>query len=196
MADGLQTWSTNEVVTATKLNKVSRRAFFDQSSAPGTPLEGMHWYNTSNGLDSVYDGSNWLTLPQGIIDHDTIDGTTTGLFNTTPTLVIGSGMVWAAITDEWYAYDLSVVCQTNTNGDTLNIELEINDGGGYTSFDVLSSVALPFLGVGYRSTIRAVWRSGVDGFVGIRANASVLVGAGALTSNTDVTLTHLGNRAA
>jgi len=201
VADGLQTYSTNAVLTSSSLSKVARRVVIDCTSAtrPGSPLEGMHIYETDTQMLRRYNGSAWITYPNGIIAHAT---TNNNVAITTSTVYAqdNSGndleLTFDRVNGEMYLFSAHFSVQASSAGDMYVYQPELDIGSGYNPFDVQRVVEIatnaefPF-GCSVRAMHTAGGSSTAKFRLGI-ARASG-VGFGVIIDGSDFCVEHCGN---
>lgn len=76
---------------------------FASNNPPTRPLKGQIWYNTTNNLANVYDGTRWTVIGSAVVSADAPEGPALGaLWFKTPinTLYIYSGTEWIFIGPE------------------------------------------------------------------------------------------------
>ena len=193
----LQVFANGEEPTYTKLNAVSQQTVITGNSPPGSPVEGMNWFDTNaaHPLQYIYNGSAWWPIPMGLIAKGTIANTGTGyLIGATETTVNSSNLTFTAENDQRYAYEADVNFTCNEADDLIEFKLQTWDGSTWTDFEDPFYERCVANNTRQRVSVRSINGPGA-GTSGWRVRVKLYYGTGSLQieGGTDCSISHIGS---
>lgn len=197
-----QVFSANEEPSFSKLNDLSDQTVITCTSGtrPGSPVEGMHIYETNTGLLGFWNGSSWVYYGMGLIDSvGGSTGTGTG-GGSHPYGIAGSstdinGSEFTSIPmysghKYRYAGNISVMADANTTDFKMDVYF---NGGSVTgeSRYISCDVADRHYEIAWSTILTAPSTASYSVKMIIERFAGS--GNGAVVSGKDITLEHLGH---
>jgi hypothetical protein len=98
------------------------RATFAGTSAPGSPTAGDHWYDTTNNLVNVYNGTVWVTLTPQAATVATSESTSSTSYGNLTT----AGPAVTLLTGTKVLVTIGAGLGNNTSGDGLAMAVAVS----------------------------------------------------------------------
>jgi len=135
-------WATNDSITETKLDAMVDQLIINDTTAPTSPPEGMHWYDTSTGLLKRYDGSAWKAYPMGLIDIATPVATGSGYAIGASTVDVNGSPITADLqSGQNYRYSGNQIIASSADDTTFSFTCQLDGVDIDIQRDVLCKTA-------------------------------------------------------